>query len=268
MTNNFLNSLVAFAEQKVSKEELNEIKEQLKNGIFENPPKIAVIGKAGVGKSSTVNNLFDADDYVSDVYRGTFEAVVKRFELKGGLSLDVYDMPGLGDDIEKDEEFEVIYKEILPSCDIILYILESLDGSFAEDIRILKDIVLPCGKDIQKRIIIAMNKVDMIGANEGLSWDIRINRPNTRQRELIDEKQKDIVRRLTKVLPVNKERIICYSALKRYQLLELMHAVVSQTPEGWKFIVTGNLPRHWASEDIMDPKYYKMAVSLGIIEDK
>lgn len=268
MENSFLDSLMSFAEKKVSKEELNEIKEQIQNGIFKNSPKIAVIGKAGVGKSSTVNNLFDADDYVSDVYRGTFEAIVKRFELKGGLNLDVYDMPGLGDDIEKDEEFEVIYKEVLPSCDIILYILESLDGSFAEDIRILKDIVLPCGKDIQKRIVIAMNKVDMIGANEGLSWDVRINRPHSRQRDLINEKQKDIVRRLTKVLPINKERIICYSALKRYQLLELMHAIVSQTPEGWKFVVTGNLPRYWFAEDIMDPKYYKMAVSLDINVDK
>lgn len=264
--NSFLESLMAYAEKHATPEEIAKAKEALRTGIYDNPPKVAIIGKSGVGKTSTINNLFSANEYVSDVYRGTQNVVVKRFPLNGGLSLDVYDMPGLGDDIEKDIEFEAMYREVLPQCDIIMYILEALDGSFEEDLRILRDVVLPSGQNNVEKIIIAMNKVDMIGENEGLKWDYRINRPNPRQKELIEVKLKDIQRRLTMVLPVKKERIICYSALKKYQLLEFMSAIATYTKDGWKFIVTGNLPKAWYVD--IPQKYREQAHSLGIIPEE
>lgn len=260
---NMLEALLTYIEKKASKEEALEMKEAFKKGIIDNPPKVAIIGKSGVGKTSTINNLFSANEFVSDVFRGTSNIVKKRFPLKGGLSLDVFDMPGLGEDIDKDIEFEAMYREILPQSDIIIYILEALDGSFEEDLRILKDIVLPSGENNAEKIIIALNKVDMIGNNEGIQWEYRINRPNPRQKELIEEKLNDIQRRLTKVLPVKKERIVCYSALKKYQLLELMGAIASQTKEGWKFIVTGNLPKSWVPD--IPKKYKEMAKELGIL---
>lgn len=260
---NILETLMAYVEKNASKEQMAEIKDVLKKGIFDNPPKVAIIGKSGVGKTSTINNLFSANEFVSDVYRGTTQVSVKRFPLKGGLSLDVYDMPGLGDDIEKDKEFEAMYKEVLPQCDIIIYVLEVLDGSFGEDLRILKDIVLPSGQNTTEKIIIALNKVDMIGDNEGIRWDYRINRPNQRQKELIEEKLSDVQRRLTGTLPVQKDRIVCYSALKKYQLLEFFKVIVAYTKDGWKFVVTGNLPKDW-TYDI--PQIYKeMAKELGIL---
>lgn len=260
---NILETLMAYVEKHASKDQMAEIKEAMQKGIFDNPPKVAIIGKSGVGKTSTINNLFSANEYVSDIYRGTTEAVVKRFPLKGGLNLDVYDMPGLGDDIDKDKEFEAMYKDVLPKCDIIIYVLEVLDGSFGEDLRILKDVVLPSGQNNTEKIIIALNKVDMIGANEGIGWDYRINRPNSRQKELIEEKLSDVQRRLTKVLPVQKDRIVCYSALKKYQLLEFFKAIVAYTKDGWKFVVTDNLPKDWTYD--IPQTYKEMAKGLGIL---
>lgn len=257
--------LMTYVEKHASKEEMAEIKEDMQRGIFANPPKVAIIGKAGVGKTTTINNLFSADEYVSDVYRGTTQAVMKRFPLKGGLDLEVYDMPGLGDDIDKDKEFEAMYKEVLPQCDIIIYILEALDGSFEEDIKILRDVVLTSGENVTEKILVALNKVDMIGNNEGLKWDYRINRPNSRQSELIEEKLADVQRRLTTVLPIDKDRIVCYSAIKKYRLLEFFKAMVTNTKDAWKFVITGNLPKDWTND--IPQKYKDMAKKLGILPE-
>ena len=68
---------------------------------------------------------FDEKGHIGDVRRGTTTANRKRFDLKIGIGLDIIDLPGLGDDIRKDKEFEAFYRQILPQCDIILYVLKA-----------------------------------------------------------------------------------------------------------------------------------------------
>lgn len=233
---------------KLSMDEYNELKENIENKLITSPPQIAIIGKAGVGKSTTINKLFDVDDFVvdvinldnpegdnrlnktSDIDTGSFFAIRKRFTLKSGSRLDIIDMPGLGDDIEKDIEHEKVYKAILPECDVVLYVLDSVDRSYSEDEHILKDIVMPSCPDMGKKLVIAMNKVDVIGKKEHLQWDIRINRPSRRQEELILTKQKDLQNRFSILTGIEKEKILCYSALKLYNLLYLMNEIIKITP--------------------------------------
>lgn len=253
-----LAQFMSYMESKLKPKEFEEFRTKVQTELLDRAPVVAIIGKAGVGKTTTINNLFDVDDYVaealsfdekghiSDVRRGTTTAIRKRFDLKIGIGLDIIDLPGLGDDIRKDKEFESIYRQILPKCDIILYVLKADNRTLGEDERILQNIVLPsCDK---KKIILAVNQVDILGENEGLHWDTRINLPEPRQEELIQLKQKDISSMFHEDLGVDANKIVCYSAIKRYHLLELLHSIVKTTPLGFIFGVLGLMPREWIED--------------------
>lgn len=237
VTDTPLAQFMSYMESKLKPKEFEEFKTKVQTELLDRAPVVAIIGKAGVGKTTTINNLFDVDDFVAealtfdekghigDVRRGTTTAIRKRFDLKIGIGLDIIDLPGLGDDIRKDKEFEAIYRQILPQCDIILYVLKADNRTLGEDERILQNIVLPsCDK---KKIILAVNQVDILGENEGLHWDTRINLPDPRQEELIQLKQKDISSMFHEDLDVDVNKIVCYSAIKRYHLLELLHSIVN-----------------------------------------
>ncbi len=258
LENSPLAQFMDYMESKLSPTEFKEFQNKVQTELLDRAPVVAIIGKAGVGKTTTINNLFDVDDFVAevltfeqkghigDVRRGTTRAIRKRFDLKIGIGLDIIDLPGLGDDIRKDKEFEEIYRQILPQCDIILYVLKADNRTLGEDERILQNIVLPsCDR---KKIILAVNQVDILGENEGLHWDTRINLPDPRQEELIQIKQKDIASMFNEDLDVDVEKIVCYSAIKRYHLLELLHAIVKTTPLGFIFGVLGLMPREWIED--------------------
>ena len=97
--------------------------QELINKELQIPPKLAVIGKAGVGKTTTINNLFNVTWKVSHTIAGTKNAQMEEFDLAGGGKLSVIDMPGLGEDIETDREYEKIYQEILPTVDVVLSLI-------------------------------------------------------------------------------------------------------------------------------------------------
>lgn len=252
----------------MTKEQYHELESKIKEKQTISPPQIAIIGKAGVGKSTTINSLFSVKDFVIDVINidasdgengnnlvndintGTVRAIRKRFRLTNGTCLDIIDMPGLGDDIEKDKEHEIIYRSILPSCDVILYIMESEDRSYSEDQRILRDVVIPCCEDVRRRIVIAINKVDQIGEKDGILWDTRINQPLPEQKELIETKLEDVQKRFSSEFGVSKDHIVCYSGLKRYHLNDLLLALIKVNP----FIDTTGV-KSW--EDLISPEYRK-----------
>ena len=77
-----------------------KIFERLVKDELDKPPKVAIIGKTGVGKSTTINALFNLDEKVSHTTHGTTKASRKVVELPKGGKLAVIDMPGMGEDIK------------------------------------------------------------------------------------------------------------------------------------------------------------------------
>jgi predicted GTPase len=104
---------------------LNEEKRRL--------PKIAIFGKTGVGKTTTVNSLFNANWKTSHNVVGTTEAQVKVFDLLSGGSLEVVDLPGYGRSISEDREYDKIYQDLIPSCDLVFLIIQATARDFADD---------------------------------------------------------------------------------------------------------------------------------------
>ncbi|MCT7977261.1 GTPase family protein [Laspinema olomoucense] len=123
----------------MSPEDFNLISEELQK---ENkyPPKVAVIGKSGVGKTTTINNLFNAQLKTSPTTVGTTKAQTKEFTLSTGGTLTVVDLPGYGRSEAEDREYNKIYETIIPECDIVLLILQANTRDFSDDIEMLQQI--------------------------------------------------------------------------------------------------------------------------------
>lgn len=104
------------------------------------PPKVAVIGKSGVGKTTTINNLFNGQFKTSPTTVGTTEAQIKEFTLSTGGALTVVDLPGYGRSEAEDREYEKIYQDLIPSCDLVLLILQADTRDFSDDIEMINKI--------------------------------------------------------------------------------------------------------------------------------
>lgn len=127
-------------EKILSKEDL----EALRSKFMEEskiPPKVAVLGKAGVGKTTTINNLFNVKWKTSPTNVGTTEAQTKNFKLTEGVEISITDLPGYGRSISEDKEYEKIYKEVLPKCDLILLVLQADSRDFKDDQEMLLFII-------------------------------------------------------------------------------------------------------------------------------
>lgn len=97
------------------------------------PPKVAILGKAGVGKTTTLNSVFNAQWKTSHTIVGTTKAQMKEFSLSSGGSLAVVDLPGYGRSMAEDREYEKIYQEMIPSCDLVFLVLQANTRDFADD---------------------------------------------------------------------------------------------------------------------------------------
>lgn len=232
----------------VGEDKLNELQRKVTSEKDTKPPKVAVIGKAGVGKSTTINNLFNAQNVTSHVLVGTKNVHRKVFDLEGGGKLDILDFPGLGVDLEEDIIYEEMYIRELPEADVILYVIQANERILREDQRIIEDVVLRSlhnvikgdKSNLQKKIVIGLNKVDEIGPG---TWDRSINQPNDEQGESIEKRCDDIVEKLTSVLPISKKQIVYYSAEQRFRLLDLLNAIIQCSgSSGWKLATN---PKPW-----------------------
>lgn len=132
----FVSKLLGELEPEQAKKLAKAIKE--KNA---KPIKVAVLGQSGVGKSSTVNNLFGAKFKVSRTSEGTNESNYvgyQDYELEDGSIITVADLPGYGRKASTDENYKKLYIEALKNVDIILLIIQANDKAIVDDVEMVQ----------------------------------------------------------------------------------------------------------------------------------
>jgi uncharacterized protein len=227
--------------QKMSEEHFEKIYQIIEDKVDnEPPPRFAFIGETGVGKSSTLNALFNAGLEVSHIEACTqtargIEIKVNEVEgIKGALI--AYDMPGLGESKLKQKEHIELYKSILKDVDVALWILDGQNRAIAQIQEYLEDELTSIHPKLLKRMVIALNKVDLIYPGE-THWHPLANLPSEEQSQNIKGRIRDVKVKIREVIPDWQGRIVGYSANKRYNLPHLFDAMMDAVPDKRRWVV-------------------------------
>jgi uncharacterized protein len=236
----------------VSDGDVDKVFEQLKQKLIEEldrPTHIAVIGKTGVGKTSTINALFGTDWKISHVRAATKEEQVFIYEGERGR-LKISDLPGFAEDIDTEDLYREIYTRVLNECDVALLILKADARDMMEVQRFLRDVVSKSLNNLVKRIVVGLNQVDLVQPGKWLDGP---NLPSREQEKSIETIIKERVKSIRKVCAVKPSQVIAYSAVKRYRLVHLFEALIMSTVgEAWVLDAKKNIADYL---ELVDPVY-------------
>lgn len=208
--------------QGVSEKDAVQIEKELKERIDNEPePKIAFIGFSGVGKSSTLNALFNAGQEISHVKACTqqekeiYGDYSQYFGSKGVVR--VWDMPGIGEDIYADKRHMEVYKKVIPNVDVVVWTIQADYRAMTPVQRAILDLKKELGSVFIDKLMFAINKADTIDPGE-TAWNTTFNAPSKEQRENLKEFEKYVKSKILQIIPDWNGSIVSYSAKQRFRL--------------------------------------------------
>lgn len=183
-------------------------------------PVIGIMGKSGAGKSSLCNELFRGDvSPVSDVNACTRD--VLRFRLRSGRhSLVIVDLPGVGENGQRDYEYRALYRRMLPELDLLLWVIKADDRALSVDEQFWLGVMQP----YQQQVLFVLNQADKIEPSH--EWDTRTSTPSEKQRANLQEKQAAITAMFSPHHPV-----CMVSALAGWGIEEMVATMMRGLPD-------------------------------------
>lgn len=204
-------------------------------------PKVGVFGNSGVGKSSLCNALFGKEvAKISDVEactRKPQEILINQNDGKGGINL--IDVPGIGEDPERHQEYTNLYISLASELDLILWSIKADDRNYASGLEAYKKVITTNPKI---PVIFVITQVDKI--NPFREWDFQKNEPGPTQKTNIVVKEHDVSKRFE--IPTGN--IISISSEEKYNLKELVDLVVEVLPNEKKYSFTREAKEENVSE--------------------
>jgi hypothetical protein len=97
------------------------------------PLTFVLVGKAGVGKSSTVNTLMGREVAKTSDERVTTADVTKYEGEFDGIKLNIFDTPGLADTTKRDEMYLENIRDIAKPQDVLLYVRPLYETRLLQD---------------------------------------------------------------------------------------------------------------------------------------
>lgn len=223
---------------------LPEQTEKIKNFIsetFNYEPKIGILGKTGVGKSSLCNAIFGKDlAPISDVDSCTREAQEYSGQIGSG-KIKLVDLPGAGESQKRDLEYKKLYSKQLPELDVVLWVLKADDKAFSSDEDFYHNIIKP-HLEQGKPFIIVLNQVDKVEPYR--EWDTQNCKPGLQQQNNIDAKIKLVAEKFD----IDNKNVIPVSSADKYNLITLVETITYAIPKEKKVTFVNSVKEENRSE--------------------
>ncbi|MBL7252019.1 GTPase family protein [Alloalcanivorax marinus] len=204
-------------------------------------PKIGVFGVTGVGKSSLCNALFGREiAEVSDVAactRNPQEVLVTDDE-GGGLIL--VDVPGVGENLERDKEYIELYQRLAPELDLILWAIKADDRAYASSVQAYRTAIRP--HEDKCPVVFVITQADKIEPCR--EWDVSRRQPSGQQKHNLEVKKQHIAREFD----LAGTQLVAVSAEENYNLDLLVSTIVAVLPNDKK----ASLVREAKEENVSD----------------
>jgi predicted GTPase len=218
----------------------NKISSRL-NDIIQYEPVVGVFGKTGAGKSSLCNALFGRDICpISDIAACTRKAQQIRLNI-AGKGMTLLDVPGVGENGDRDAEYDALYRQWLPKLDLVLWIVKADDRALALDEDFFKRLVKPY-LDVGKPFFVVLNQVDKIEPFR--EWDKKARQPGSRQAANIKEK----CRVVAGIFGLPLGQVLVVSAAEKYGLVELVDGIIHAMPAEKRVSVLREVQTEYRSE--------------------
>lgn len=231
---------------------LDEVKKELKK-VRSYTPKVGVFGDTGVGKSTLCNSLFGKDiAKISDVEACTREPQEVLVSGEDGGGIILVDVPGVGEDAARHQEYIDLYKSLVPELDLVLWAIKSDDRKYMSSIEVYKKVLEPNLESCP--VVFTITQSEKIEPWGG--WDSANNKPGEDQQANLQIKVNDVSSRFN----VSTNKIVTISSGQKYNLVELVNKVVEVLPNEKKYSFTRE-----AKEENVSEKAAKNALQ-GIVE--
>lgn len=212
----------------------DDIERRLQKANFR-PLDMMVAGVTGAGKSTTLNALFQKR--VTKVGNGVEPETMKLGVYSLNNAFRVWDTPGLGDGVARDQIHKKKIKELLCKSfsldgtvygfiDMVLVIIEGANRDMGTTYTLLNEVIVP---NIQKeRILVVINQADM--AMKGHHWRNTDRMPDPYLTEFLEEQSCSVQRRVKEATGVSILKPVYYSAEYGYNIKTVLDFLVDNMP--------------------------------------
>lgn len=242
------NSDIVFTDREKILHNIELLKKQKLNIMF--------VGATGVGKSSTINAIFDMEIAKVGYSVEPETDTIRKYEID---NIVLWDTPGLGDSPEKDRMYALQIANALKEKDadgnlLIDEVVILIDGSNRDmktAYEVIENVIIPYIGE-KDRIVIAVNQCDM--ALKGRYWNYDENRPEAQLSSFLDEKVNSVKERILNSTGMITSPVY-YSALYQYNISKLLFSMIKSMPETKRFLFTDGLnsnPEVWKKNDSLE----------------